>query len=369
MLADGENRLGGMTFWVPSGREHGRGPPVACAPSSTRRRTRACSGTPRRRPSRSSATPTRAPPTGAPMADLAGTANLSGAANVLDADRARRRSSSRSAPVGTLGAVKVAEQWRRATDTAASPTDTVHRRQAAARTSTRSTTARAYGNVYWRLRLGAPAARRWTAPRGIVVVLDSHDRLQARRATSPSPTAATAAATRSSPRRRRASPSVVPLASAKSFSCIDGLGRYVGREINAYDIALTAPDPGTLHAGRGVHAERRRVHVTLPAVMLKGLYGNLVNYECCPTDGHRRPAAADLGRGRRAPNTAEGVQIVLVDGRWQADFNDPDGIPATGDESLSRTSSSATRCRTRRGRRRAAGRSRSRSPSRASSPS
>ena len=138
VLANGENKLGGMTFWVPcppsntvEGRQvvravvnptantrvHlGRRGPDRQGPALHQRR--------RRRPAR------RWPTSPAPRTCPAGQ-------RLLDADRAPRRSSSRSAPVGTLGSVKVADQWRRATDTRRAPMDTVIGGTDATRTSTR----------------------------------------------------------------------------------------------------------------------------------------------------------------------------------------------------------------------------------------
>ena len=61
-----------------------------------------------------------------------------------------------AATVGSLGAVDVAGQWRRATDTAGAPMDTVISGQPAPGVPDVDplAAARAYGNLYVRLRLG-----------------------------------------------------------------------------------------------------------------------------------------------------------------------------------------------------------------------
>ena len=261
------------------------------------------------------------------MADLTGTANLS-AANVYWTPTSSAPVEFSVGAVGTLGSVKVAEQWRRATDTAPIPTDSV-----IGGTTNPDvdplTAARAYGNVYWRLRLGTNRTS-LDCLTGTVAVLDSAIAYKE---------AGNVAVADGGDRGRytvlaAAAPrfaSVAPQATAKAFSCIDGLGRYVGREVNAYDIALKAPATGTYTAGTPYTLSGVEFSVTLPSVMLKGLYGNLVDYEVLPEDGHVDQPLR-IWVQLKGANTAEGSQTVLVEGRWQADFHDPDGIPATGDE-------------------------------------
>ena len=191
------------------------------------------------------------------------------------------------------------------------------------------TAARAYGNVYWRLRLGTNRTS-LDCLTGTVAVLDSAIAYKE---------AGNVAVADGGDRGRytvlaAAAPrfaSVAPQATAKSFSCIDGLGRYVGREINAYNIALKAPATGTYTAGTPYTLSGVEFSVTLPVGDAQG-----------PLRQPARLRSAARGRHVDQPlriwvqlkgaNTAEGSQTVLVEGRWQADFHDPDGIPATGDE-------------------------------------
>ena len=62
--------------------------------------------------------------------------------------------------------------------------------------------------------------------------------------------------------------------------------------------------------------------------MLKGLYGNLLNYRCCPRTA-TSTSRCGSGSQLKAANTAEGSQTVLSKAAGSADFHDPDGIPAT----------------------------------------
>ena len=126
-----------MTFWVPvqgantvEGRQYMR---AVVNPSNSRPRVLGRRDADGQRP----ALHQRRRATGAPMQDFTGTRQPVGARTPTG-----RRTS--AAPVefsvanaGTLGVVKVAEQWRRATDTAAAPDRHRHRRRRPVPTSTR----------------------------------------------------------------------------------------------------------------------------------------------------------------------------------------------------------------------------------------
>jgi hypothetical protein len=333
LLADGENKLGGMTFWVPiaagntvEGRQNVRA--VVNSSANTRVLWNAATQTATVQRYTTSAGVTT--PTGAPMDDLAGTANLS-AANVYWTPQSAAPVDFSVAAVGTLGSVKVSEQWRRATDGLPAPTDAVIGGPSAGLDVDPLVAARPYGNVYWRLRLGTNRTSLDCAS-GSIAILNSSIAYKeagnvpvAAGGDSGRYTVLAAAAPRFA--------SVVPSATAKSFACIDGLGRYVNREINAYDIALRSPAPGAYTPGQPYTLRGVEFSVTLPAVMLKGLYSNLLSYQSLPADGHiDKPLRIWLAL--QGAGTTQGVQTVLVEGRWQADFDDPDGIAGSGDETF-----------------------------------
>ena len=285
MLANGENRLGGITFWVGvqatntvEGRQIVRA--VVNPTANTRVLWNAATETVSVQRYNTSG------PLGAPMQDLAGThepqrrPTRSGRRRAPPRSSSRPRRSARSAPSTSppSGAARL--------DTAPAPMDTVISGEPAPGVPDVDplTTARAYGNLYVRLRLG-------TEPHvaGLRHRRDHRARLEHRLLGQGQP----AGGRRRRPRPlhracrrpRRAFAAVTPLATRKPFSCIDGLGRYVGREINAYDITFNAADPGTYTAGEAYTLADVDVDITLPAVMLKGLYGNLLNYESLPAGG------------------------------------------------------------------------------------
>lgn len=335
-LANGENKLGGMTFWVGiqatntvEGRQVVRA--VVNPTANTRVIWNAANQTVSVQRYTTSNNVTT--PTGAPMADLAGSVNLS-AGNIYWTPKSAAPVEFSATPVGTLGAVNVAGQWRRALDTAAAPMDTVISGVPSPGVADVDplASARAYGNVYVRLRLGANATGRTSldcasasiavldsniaySPKGNLSVADGGDRGRYTVLPATAPRFA----------------SVTPLADPKTFSCIDGLGRYVSREINAYDIYFSAADPGTYTAGQPYTLKDVDVDITLPAVMLKGLYANLLNYESLPAGGIvDQPLTIWVAID--GANTEEGVQTVEIDGRWNGRFIDPDGLAGSGDE-------------------------------------
>jgi hypothetical protein len=332
VLANGENKLGGITFWVPiaaSNTVEGRQNVRAVVQSSANTRVLWDAATQTATVQRYTTAAGVTTPTGPPMDDLAGSTALS-TANVYWTPQSAAPVDFSVAPVGTLGSVKVGEQWRRATDGAAAPTDTVIGGTGAGLDVDPLAAARAYGNVYVRLRLGTNRTSLDCATGSISILNSSIAYKEAGNVAAPAGdsgryTVLAAAAPRFA--------SALPLATAKAFSCIDGLGRYVSRELNAYNIALRAPAPGAYSPGQPYTLSGVEFSVTLPAVMLKGLYSNLLSYQTLPADGHiDKPLkiwVAVQGTG-----TTQGVQTVLVEGRWTADFDDPDGIPGTGDETF-----------------------------------
>ena len=151
----------------------------------------------------------------------------------------------------------------------------------------------------------------------------------------PAPNGGDAAATSCSPRPRRVRDRSSPRATAKSFSCIDGLGRYVSRELNAYDIKLSAPaQPAPTRRGSRTRCSGVKVDITLPAVMLKGLYSNLLNYQSLPAGGVI-DQPLKIWVAVQGANTTQGVQTVLVEGRWSAELpRSGRRCRARGDESF-----------------------------------
>ena len=329
VLANGENKLGGITFWVGvqatntvEGRQVVRA--VVNPTANTRVLWNAATETVSVQRYNASG------PLGAPMQDLAGTTNLSAAGTFWTPKSAAPVEFS-ATPVGTLGEVGVAAEWRRATDAAAAPMDTVISGQPAPGVPDVDplTAARAYGNLYVRLRLGTNRTSLDCAT-GAITVLDS--------SIAYSDTGNLPAADGGDRGRYTVLPAaaprfaaVTPLATRKPFSCIDGLGRYVGREINAYDIAFSATDPGTYTAGEAYTLSDVDVDITLPEVMLKGLYGNLLNYESLPPGGII-DQPLNIWIAVKGANTVEDVQVLEIASRWNGRFIDPDGVAGSGDE-------------------------------------
>ena len=259
MLANGENKLGGITFWVPiaaSNTVEGRQNVRAVVNSSANTRVLWDAATQTASVQRYTTSAGVTTPNGPPMDDLTGSQALS-TANVYWTPQSAAPVEFSVAPVGTLGSVKVGEQWRRALDTSEPPTDTVIGGTGAGLDVDPLVAARAYGNVYVRLRLGTNRTSLDCATGSISILNSSIAYKEAGNVSvatggdSGRYTVLAAAAPRFA--------SVLPLATAKAFSCIDGLGRYVNRELNAYNIALRRSRAGRLLARAAVHAARRRV--------------------------------------------------------------------------------------------------------------
>ncbi len=142
-----------------------------CAPSSTRPRTRAWSGTPRPRRSPSSATPAQRRAHRPADAGPRRHRHAVGRRRPSGRRRAPRRSSSRSPTPARSAWSRSRDQWRRATDTAPAPTDTLF--GGGAPDVDPLTTARPYGNLYWRLRLGPNGRTSLDCVTGIVAIQDS----------------------------------------------------------------------------------------------------------------------------------------------------------------------------------------------------
>lgn len=262
-------------------------------------------------------------PNGSPTPNLAGTAALnSTGVNWTPAGSAPVHLS--VAAAGTLGAVKVQEQWLRATDTSTPPAGDVDP----------LVRAFPYGSVYARLRIGdaGSASGRTSldclpgsaylleptiayAEQGNLLPADGGDRgrYTVQAATPPAIAA------------------VTPEASLKRFQCIDHLGRYRGREINGYDIGFAVPSPGVYEPGKPYALRGASGQITIHSPMVKGLYANLYSYRSLPADG-RLDQPFRLWAAVQGENTAEGVQLLPVEGRWQASFVDPDGVVGSGDE-------------------------------------
>ena len=324
VLADGENNLGGMTFWVTiaaTNTVEGRQTLRATVNPSANTRVIWDADAASASVQRYSGNP--ATPSGPPTDNLAGTATLN-STGISWTPTSTAPISFSVAPAGTLGQVAVSAQWRRNNDTAAPPAGDVDPLAAT----------RPYGNVLWRLRLGtnAPSEGRTSldcvhgsvyvlndtiaySEAGNVLPADGGDRGRYTVLAGSPPSFAT----------------VTPEAAAKPFQCVDGLGRYLQREINGYDIVLRAGATGTYTAGAPYTLSGVQVDATIGSAMIKGLYSNLYNYQSLPADG-KLDQPFDLWLAIQGANTVEGVQFVQVDSRWQAEFVDPDGVVGSGDE-------------------------------------
>lgn len=334
-LADGENKLGGITFWVAiratntiEQRQVLRG--VVNPTANTRVIWDAAAKTAKvQRYTNAGALNGPATP------NLAGSTNLNTTGiSWTPATTAPVQLS--VATAGQLGEFSVQDQWRRATSTATAPNDSVFNNPAVPDVDP-LTAVRPYGSFYARVRIGnhgAPEGRTSLdcvggsahllnetiayAQRGNVLPADGGDR--GRYTVLGAPSAAFA--------------SVTPDAQVRPFSCIDGLGRYISREINGYDIALRTGTLPQFTAGQPYTLEGTKLDVTIGAPMLKGLYSNLYNYAALPAGGNLdQPFTMWLQI--KAEHTAEGTQLVKIEGTWQAKFTDPDGVAGTGDESFS----------------------------------
>ena len=330
-----------MTFWVPlqaSNTVEGR--QVRARGRQPERRTRACSGTPRPRRSTRPALTSGRNQVGAPMQDLVGTANLSAPRHFWTPQSAAPVEFS-VANAGTLGIVKVARAVASRDQHGAGPDRHASSAAAPDPTSTRSTPARAV-----RQPLLAPAARRRTAARRSTASPAS-SRSRTRR--SPTRSAATS--------RRRAAATPAATRSCRRGAAVRRRSRRGDREAvlvhrrsrplhrpraqRATTSSSPPPAPGTYTPGRPYTLSGVKFAVTLPAVMLKGLYGNLVNYESLPADGNvdqpLRIWVAVAGHGHHA-----GRADVLIEGRWHGRLQRSGRHRRQGDESFRTSSSSYT---------------------------
>ncbi len=71
--------------------------------------------------------------------------------------------------------------------------------------------------------------------------------------------------------------------------------------------------------------------------MLKGLYGNLLNYQSLPADGVVDQPLR-IWVALQGTDTTQGVQTVLVEGRWRARLQRSGRHPRHAATSRSRTS-------------------------------
>ncbi len=262
-------------------------------------------------------------PNGSPTPNLAGTASLNSTGIAWTPAGAAPVEFS-VAPAGTLGAVKVREQWLRATDATTAPAGDVDP----------LVRAFPYGSVYARLRIGnaAPSDGRTSldclsgsaylleptiaySEQGNVLPADGGDRGRYTVQASASGTFT----------------SVTPEATLKRFQCVDHLGRYRSREINGYDVGFAVPSVGVYEARKPYALRGATGRIVIHSAMVKGLYANLYSYRSLPADG-RLDQPFRLWAAVRGENTTEGVQFLLVEGRWQASFVDPDGVVGSGDE-------------------------------------
>lgn len=332
-LADGENLLGGITFWVAIRATNTlEQRQVMRAVVNPSRNTRviwdaATETVSVQRYANSGAA------NGAPTDYLSGTTNLNTTGVTWTATSTAPVSFS-VAPNGQLGEFSVQEQWRRNNPTASEPTDSIFSDPAAPDVDP-LTTVRPYGSFYARVRIGdaGPSEGRTSldcvtgdadlldgsvtyAERGNVPPADGGDRGRYTLLNAP-PAAFTG---------------VTPAAQARSMTCIDGLGRFISREINSYDMQLSTGALPAFTTGQAYTLRGAKLDVTLHEAMMKGLYNNLGAYQVLPPDG-KLDQPFTLWLQLKAGNTAEGEQLVKIEARWQAQFVDPDGVAGTGDES------------------------------------
>jgi hypothetical protein len=331
LLATGDNRFNGLTFWVAVTASNtveqrqvlratvgtsGRGAVYATIDWDPAANSGAGAVTVQR-------TDRDGVPTGSPTANLAGTATLN-STGIEWTPTSTAPVSFAVAPAGTLGAVKVQEQWLRNNDAVSPPAgDVDHLVQALA-----------YGSVYARVRIGDEGAARGRTSLdclpGAAYLLEP---------TIPYAEGGNVEPSEGGDRGRytvqAGSPpaiaSVTPEATLKRFQCIDHLGRYRGREINGYDIGFSVPSVGTYEAGKPYALRGATGRITIHSPMVKGLYANLYSYRSLPADG-KLDQPFRLWVAVQGEHTTQGVQFLPVEGRWQASFVDPDGVVGSGDE-------------------------------------
>lgn len=333
LLADGENKLGGITFWVAiratNTLEQRQVLRAVVNPSANVRVIwDAASETARvQRYTNAGA------PNGPATPNLAGTVNLNTAVTSWTPTSTAPVEFS-VVPPGQLGEFNVQAQWRRANATAAAPQDSVFSSPAVPDVDP-LTTVRPYGSFYARVRIGNHGARGGRssldcvsggasllngtiayAERGNVPPADGGDRGRYTILSAPAPAFAR----------------VTPMAQAREMTCIDGLGRFISREINSYEMKLSTGALPAFTPGEPYVLSGAKLDVTVHEAMMKGLYNNLSVYQSLPADG-RLDQPFTLWLQLKATNTVEGEQLVKIEARWQATFVDPDGVPGSGDES------------------------------------
>jgi len=353
ILAPGENNLNGITFWVAVSatntvEERQVLRATVNASSNIRVHVGAGNAVEVRRYSNGVIS-------GTPTPNLTGTATLN-STGITWTPKSAAPVTFSVAPAGSMGQLPVAAQWLRNNPTATAPTGPNANEYLAA--------ARPYGSVYLRLRFGDaggngggvdPATVPDSSGRSSLDCVAGNAYLAGGTYATGHPDAGqpiryseagnVAPGTANPPLGDRgrytvnaATPptiaSTVPETTAKPFVCIDGLGRYgLGREINQYDIRITAPDPGAYTAGTPYTLKGVGVQATVSSVMIKGLYSNLLSYESLPSGGHLDQPLT-IWVAIAGANTREGTQVVKGEARWQASFVDPDGVSGSGDETF-----------------------------------
>lgn len=250
------------------------------------------------------------------------------------------------APAGTTGALPVAAQWRRANATSAAPTlaDPTNPTGSPATTVPDTETlekAYPYGSVYARLSIGNASGGSWAGLRrvsldcvpGDVSVSNASVGYSEVGRRAPAGEAPLGDSGRYTLLPASPEPLVVaqPSATAKPMTCLDGLGSFVGREVNPYEMRFRSAAPGGYTAGSPYAVDGVELDVTIDPVLVKGLYANLVTYESLPASQTlTKPLRIWVALEGR--NTVEGVQRVLITSTWSAQFVDPDGEPNSGDE-------------------------------------
>jgi len=250
------------------------------------------------------------------------------------------------APAGTMGALPVAAQWRRANATSAAPTlpDPTNPVGSPATTVADKdplTKAYPYGSVYARLSVGNASGDTWDGVRRVSLdcvpgdVTVANSTIPYRETGDRAPTGDAPVGDAGRFQLLLSTPEVLaattPAAAGKPLTCLDHLGSFRNREVNGYEIGFRSPAPGTFTAGTPYTLAGTALDITIDPVMLKELYANLVNYESLPeSQTLTKPLRIWLALEGR--NTVEGVQQVLVSAPWSAQFVDPDGEPGSGDE-------------------------------------
>ncbi|MGD9697140.1 MAG: hypothetical protein AB7V42_15935 [Thermoleophilia bacterium] len=362
VLADGENALNGITFWVSvaaSNTVEGQQTLRATVNASATTRVIWNDATGEASVQRYVNTGTSAAPvytpTGDPVPYLSGSATLNTTGISWTAKSSAPVTFS-VAPAGTLGQLPVSGQWLRNNNTANAPTGANANEYLAA--------ARPYGSVYIRSRFGdaggngggsaAPDAGGRSSADCVAgqvtqtgAAFDAADPVEpgVRIGYSEAGNVAPGTAVPRAGDRGRytvgagASPVIgtaQPGEASSSFVCLDGLGRQGGlnRETNyGYTLKVATGDPGTYAPGKPYVLKGTSLSATIPPVMIKGLYANLLSYESLPSGGHLDEPLT-LWLAISGAGTAQGTQVVKAEARWKAEFLDPDGVSGSGDETF-----------------------------------